>query len=95
MSDLIAFYTDEGVPTTGLSPTISVWQTDGTQVVNEASMTEIAGGFYFYDFSVEDVGVTYVFRTDSGGPLSNSDRFKAGSTELNSTEEEMARFGVD
>lgn len=44
-----AFFTSAGVAKTGLSPTITVYKdTSGTPEVNAASMTELAGGFYYY-----------------------------------------------
>ncbi|MBA7515513.1 hypothetical protein ES705_07555 [subsurface metagenome] len=39
---LIAFFTDCGSPKTGLSPTIDVWEDDGTHTVNAQAMTEVS-----------------------------------------------------
>jgi len=63
--NLIAFFTDNGTPKTGLSPKIDVWKLDGTQVVNAQAMTEIAGGFYYYDFTTYDDDEDYCIRADS------------------------------
>ncbi len=62
--NLIAFFTENGTPKTGLSPTIDVWKLDGTQVVTAQAMTETAGGFYYYDFTTYDEDLDYVIRAD-------------------------------
>jgi len=56
---LTAFFSDKGVPKTGLSPTIDVWKDDATHVVNAQAMTEIAGGWYKYDFVGYDEKLCY------------------------------------
>jgi len=84
-----AFFTNSGIPATGLSPTISIWRTDtGALVINEASMTEIAGGFYKYDFSGYDQSLDYVFRCDGTSSIPNVERYAAGdSFDLDNTED--------
>ena len=52
--NIIAFFTNQGTPETGLTPKIDIWKLDGTQVITNQDMTEIAGGFYSYDFSSYD-----------------------------------------
>ncbi len=78
--NLIAFFTENGTPKTGLSPTIDVWKLDGTQVVTAQAMTEIAGGFYYYDFTTYDEDLDYVIRADSV-TLTGSDRYVYASNE--------------
>lgn len=73
--NIIAFFTDKGTPKTGLSPTIDVWKLDGTQVVTAQDMTEIAGGFYTYDFSTYDEDEDYCIRADGTDTLTGSDRY--------------------
>ena len=73
--NIIAFFTQSGTPKTGLSPTISIWKTDGTNVVNASAMTEVAGGFYVYDFSTYDENIDYCIRADGTNTLSGSDRY--------------------
>lgn len=72
---IIAFFTDSGTPKTGLSPTLDVWKADGTQVVTAQAMTEIAGGFYKYDFTTYDEDEDYCIRADGTSTLSGSDRY--------------------
>ena len=45
-------------------------------------MTEIAGGFYKYDFTTYSDKFNYVFRADAGGSLLNEDRYAFGSNEV-------------
>ena len=71
---IISFFTNKGTPETGLSPTIDVWKLDGTQVVTAQDLSEIAGGFYFYDFTTYDEDEDYVIRAD-GVTLSGADRY--------------------
>ena len=45
-------FSTNGVPETGLSPTIIIRDTsDGSVVINGAAMTEVGGGAYKYNFS--------------------------------------------
>ena len=78
---LIAFFTENGTPKIGLSPTMDVWETDGTQSVNAQSMTEIAGGFYFYDFTGYDETKDYSIRADGGSSLPINERYKVSTNE--------------
>ena len=70
-----AFFNSQGVPATGLSAKIDVWKTDGTHVINNQGMTEIAGGFYFYDFTDYDEDLDYVIRADGSATLTGYDRY--------------------
>lgn len=80
---LTAFFRDRGVPKTGLSPTISISESDGTLVVDAQDMIERGGtkGFYDFDFinyaNVED----YAFLADAGPSLSAYDRYAYGTNE--------------
>lgn len=80
--NLTVFFTDTGVPSTGLTPTIDVWTSAGTQVITAATMTEVAGGFYLYDFSAYDETQDYLIRADGGVSLSDTDRYIAGTNEV-------------
>jgi len=73
--NLIAFFTQSGTPKTGLSPTIDAWTLDGTKVVDGESMTEIAGGFYYYDFTTYDEDEDYCICADGTNTLSGSERY--------------------
>jgi len=78
MSNVIfSFFRENSSPKTGLSPTIDIWEKDGTHTVDGAAMTEIAGGFYYYDFASYDTSKDYVIRTDGGAVLSDSERYQS------------------
>lgn len=70
-----------GVPVTGLSPTVTVYQaSDDVKVIDAESMSEIADGFYKYDASdVLSAGVDYVIHFDAGTD-SVDDRLQTAST---------------
>ena len=76
---LFAFFTEIGIPKTGLSATITVWEDDGTVAVNAQAMTEIAGGWYKYDFAGYDEEVDYCIRADGSAVLGDADRYKYSS----------------
>lgn len=73
---LFTFFTETGTPKTGLSATITVWEDAGTVAVNAQAMTEIAGGWYKYDFSGYDNAKDYVIRADGSASLGDADRYK-------------------
>ena len=79
---LYAFFTDAGAPKTGLSATITVWKDDGTVSVNAQAMSEIAGGWYKYDFTTYDAANNYIIRADGSSALTNPDRYKYASNEV-------------
>ena len=69
-----AYFTDSGAPKTGLSPTVTVYDlSDNTKDVDAASMTEVGGGFYKYDWSGFDSSGDYTIICDGGSGLSNSE----------------------
>lgn len=63
----VTFYLNNA-PQTGLSPTVSIWEENGTQVVNAASMTEDSNmsGKYEYSFTSRNVTKQYEGRFDAG-----------------------------
>ena len=73
--NIATWYQELGIPKTGLSATIDIWELDGTQVVTADAMTEIAGGFYVYDFTSFDSAKEYVVRTNAGEDLDGADRY--------------------
>lgn len=77
-----AFFKNEGTPATGLSPVLDGWLTDGTQVLTSVSMTEIGGGFYFYDYTSYEDSEDYVFRADGGVSLPSTERYVATANEM-------------
>jgi hypothetical protein len=78
---VISLFTEGGVAKTGLSPLITIWDSDAVVVVNAAAMSEIAGGFYRYDFSTYDDTKTYCYQADGTATLSNAERYKFGTNE--------------
>lgn len=75
-----AFFTSNGTPQTGLSPIIEIWTFDGTKVIDGESMTEVAGGFYYYDFTNYDEDEDYCIRADSV-TLTGADRYMYSTNE--------------
>ena len=61
LMNISASYTTSGLPATGLSPVISGWTTAGALVISGESMTEVAGGFYTFEFTGYDYLTDYVF----------------------------------
>lgn len=86
---LTAFFSDKGVPKTGLTPTIDVWEDDATHVVNAQNMTEIAGGWYKYNFAGYDESKDYVIRADGGASLADNDRYCFSSNEVGQVTEDL------
>ncbi len=78
---IIACFSNNGVPATGLSPTVDIWKVDGTQVITGNGMTEVAGGFYQYGFTSYDELEDYCIRADGTATLSNADRYVYSSNE--------------
>ena len=73
---LTAFFTEAGVPKTGLSPTVTAWDVADSSVdVNGEAMTEIAGGWYKYEWSSFDLTKDYVARADGGAGQPTGERY--------------------
>ena len=79
--NIIAYFEDSGLPKTGLTPTLSIWGLDGTKELDEVNMTEIDGGFYYYDFGEYDETKDYCIRANGGVGLNNSDRYIVSTNE--------------
>jgi len=78
---ITAFFTDEGAPATGLTPTIRIRRLDtGALVVTDASMTETGDGFYKYDFTTYDNNLEYAIRCDGGSGLADNERYTFGNS---------------
>lgn len=79
---IIVQFTNTGLPATGLSPTIDIWEADGTQVVTAGAMQEsTAPGFYTYNFVAYQEHKNYMYRADGGVTLPAFDRYTYGSNE--------------
>ena len=87
---ITAFFTNNGTPETGLTPTIRIRKlSDNSLVVTDASMSEVGDGFYKYDFTSYDHSIDYAIRVDGGSSLSDSDRYKFGSNNNQVLEEKV------
>jgi hypothetical protein len=75
-------FTTAGVPATGISPTIDIYDVlTNTLIVSGGSMSEIGGGWYKYSFATYSYTSKYVFTFDGGGTLVNVDRYKSSGNE--------------
>jgi len=73
---ILAFFTNSGVPATGLSPTIRIRELAGdTLVVTDAAMSEVGDGHYKYNFTTYDATVDYSIRCDGGVTLPTAERY--------------------
>ena len=61
---LSAVFTENGSYKTGLTPTIKIFDAADNSL-NQASMVDIAGGFYSYEFAERAADKTYAFICDS------------------------------
>lgn len=87
-----SFFTDVGVPRTGLSPTIRIWEVNVAShllVITDAPMIEVGGGFYKYEFATYDPTKNYVMRVDGGAALADSERYEVAATEELKLEDAM------
>ena len=82
---MLAFFTNRGTPVLGLSPTIDIWESDGTQVITAQAMTEVAGGWYSYLFAGYDPTKSYGSRADGGAALPSLDRYRVATNESRSS----------
>jgi hypothetical protein len=73
---ILSFFTDDGLPKTGLTPTIKIRDvSDGSLLVNGSSMSEVGDGFYRYDYSAYDSEKDYAIVCDGGISLSDPERY--------------------
>jgi len=84
MITIISFFTDNGYPKLGLTPTINIRRVDtGVLVIEEANMLELGDGWYKYEFN-EDESLEYAIRCDGGIVLTNAERYTFGGSEIKS-----------
>jgi hypothetical protein len=69
------YFSNAGVPATGLSPTIGVYKkvSDGTEVTPAPTVSEIGGGFYKF---IATPAEALVVRVNGGGSLGDADKYK-------------------
>jgi hypothetical protein len=77
--NIIAFFSDNGTPKTGLAPVIRIRNVSTTAVlVAGDAMSEVGDGWYKYDFTEYTGSIDYAMRCDgdpTGLILSGSDRY--------------------
>lgn len=83
---LTAHFTVNGVPRTGLTPSVSVYMLGTSDPLNNAvvetgAAVEVGGGWYRYDFVGYDRRQNYVFTFDGGPTLTAYERYKHGGNE--------------
>ena len=78
---IIAAFTEEGSPKTGLSPTVNVRDASDGSLVLVGNMSEIGDGGYKYDFSTAEAGKDYFYKADAGASISGPERYAFGSNE--------------
>lgn len=86
---ITSFFTNNSNPATGLTPSLDIWKIDGTHVVNSQVMSEVGGGFYYYDFTTYNGSEDYCIRADGGAFLSNGERYVYGGNEMASVWDEI------
>jgi|SRR3989304_1207378 len=73
-------FQNNGVPATGLTPAITIYDlSDNSVVVNASAMSEVANGIYKYSFTTYDVTKEYAIYVDGGATLDNTDRYQYSS----------------
>lgn len=83
--NITAYFTSGNTPAINLTPapTVSVWELNGTVAVSAQTMTQIAGGFYTYNFSTYDYTKDYVMR-GYASQLAPSERYVIATNEHDS-----------
>lgn len=90
MERIMTFFTNWWVPATGLTPTINIWEQTWVQRVSDGVLSELAWGFYIYEFQLYDVDKVYAYQIDWGNSLSNGDRYKFGNNQFDSYANKIA-----
>ena len=80
--NILSFFTDNGVPKTGLFPIINVREVlTGILVISGSNMTELGDGSYYYDYTNYDSEKDYAIVCDGGGSLTDIERYKFAGNE--------------
>ncbi len=78
---VLAFFTDVGVPKTGLTPTVRIRDISDNTLVIDSTSSEVGDGWYKYEFTQYDSTKEYAIRFDGGPTLSNTDRYTSGTND--------------
>jgi len=80
---ITVYFSEAGAAKTGLSPTIDITDVaDGSLDINDGAMTELANGWYKYDFSAADATKQYVYLCDGGAGLVGPERYIEGKIDI-------------
>jgi hypothetical protein len=89
--NILAFFTDGGIPREGLRPTVKVVEVDSTAVIIPwLEMDEVSDGWYKYNFESYDYQKEYIVIFDGGEELDTSERF--GSSASDNSNHEIAQI---
>ena len=79
---ITVFFTDKGLPKTGLSAEITIVDLASSSIVIDAlPMSDKSGGWYIYDFIIYDADKNYGITADGSNALSDIDRYKSNTNE--------------
>jgi hypothetical protein len=92
---ITSFFTENGIPKTGLSPTIRIRDlSDNSLVITDAVLTEVGDGYYSYEFVEYDDTKDYAIRTDGGASLNNYERYQSATNEVGGLAEQATLVTV-
>lgn len=69
---IIAFYTLDGLPKTGLTVGYSIYNLSTSTAAATGNMTEEGGGFYYVDVEVGPPGSTFGVKLDGSATITNN-----------------------
>ena len=79
MLTVLAYFTNNGVPATGLSATVRIRKvSDNSLFVTDQAMTEVGDGWYKYAYSGAVATETYASRCYGGASLPEAERYAFG-----------------
>lgn len=80
--NVLAFFTNNGNPQTGLTPTVRIRDVaDYSLVITDATSDEVGDGWYVYDFIAYDSDKEYAIRFDGGASLPAAERYSSGTND--------------
>jgi len=79
---ILSFFTENGLPKTGLNAIVKVLTIPGgVVVVNNEAMSELGDGFYYYNFAGYDYTKDYAIKSDGSGVLADAERYQVAGNE--------------
>lgn len=93
---ITAFFFSAGIPATGLSPTIDIYDvSDDSKDVDGEAMSEVSDGYYKYTFTGYDSSKSYLVMCDGGATLKGWERYSIGATLVTATVREIIHDGIN